>query len=149
MCALRASRNASATQRSKVQVGASPSPSPSAVTPGQASTLPWRGIAWGCWPEWPQTGPSPLVRQTVVASTAAFHSCQFMHRKAHPARPGWRSKLRQSAELGIGDTKEEDTGLSLRTTKTASFNFEGIEETCEIQIYIIKIATYRSFCYQN
>ena len=49
--------------------------------------------------------------------------------QAPPSQAG-RSKLRQSAELGIGDTMGEDTGLSLRTTKTAFFfNSEGIEET--------------------
>ena len=42
--------------------------------------------------------------------------------QAPPSQAG-RSKLRQSAELDIGDTKGEDTGLSLRTTKTTFLEF--------------------------
>ena len=40
-----------------------------------------------------------------------------------PHSQAGRSKLRQSAELGIGDINGEETGLSLRTTKNAFFEF--------------------------
>ena len=56
---------------------------------------------------------------------SAYGSLPFMPVYASQAPPiqAGRSKLRQSAELGIGDTKGEDTGLGLKTTKTTFLEF--------------------------
>ena len=69
--------------------------------------------------------PSARPLPSLPPDCSLYGSLPFMPVYASQAQPSQtgRSKLQQSAELRIGDTKGEDNGLSLRMTKATFLEF--------------------------